>query len=303
MDYILQTKNLSKNYGKAHVLNAVNMNIPKGSIYGFVGKNGAGKTTLIRVICGLHNPTAGSYSINGAPSSSADATAFRKKMGAVVETPSICLQQNARNNLLLQYKLIGKSPDGLNDILHTVGLDNVGKKKVKNFSLGMRQRLAIAFALVNDPEFLVLDEPINGLDAQGIIEVRELLQKLNRERNVTILISSHILEELSKLATHYGFIDKGHMLREMSAEDLENASRKSTKITVNDTQILDGVLKEMGLEHKIISSSEAVIFSNFKVTPLVLALNDKNCEVVSLSENTESLESFFVELVGGNENA
>lgn len=303
MDYILQTDNICKNYGKAKILKDVSMSIPKGSIYGFVGKNGAGKTTLIRVICGLHNQTSGTYKLNGEDSSSSAAIAFRKKMGAVVETPSIYLQENARTNLLLQYKLIGKAPDGLDDILKTVGLENVGKKKVKNFSLGMRQRLAIAFSLVNDPEFLVLDEPINGLDAQGIIEVRELLQKLNRERNVTILISSHILEELSKLATHYGFIDKGHMLREMSAEELENASRKSTKITVSDTKILEDVLNEMGLEHKIVSNTEAYIYSTVKVTPLVLALADKNCEVVTMTENTESLESFFVELIGGAENA
>lgn len=303
MDYILQTDNICKNYGKAHILRDVSMNIPKGSIYGFVGKNGAGKTTLIRVICGLHNQTSGTYKLNGEDWSSEGAKTYRKKMGAVVETPSIYLQHNARTNLLLQYKLIGKSPEGIEDILKTVGLENVGKKKVKNFSLGMRQRLAIAFALVNDPEFLVLDEPINGLDAQGIIEVRELLQKLNRERNVTILISSHILEELSKLATHYGFIDKGHMIREMSAEDLENASRKSTKITVSDTKILDDVLNEMNLEHKIVSDTEAYIYSAVKVTPLVLALSERNCEVSTMSENTESLESFFVELIGGGNNA
>lgn len=299
MDYILQTNNLSKNYGKAKILKNVTMNIPKGAIYGFVGRNGAGKTTLIRVVCGLHNPSSGEYSLYGIKNSDKNILDKRKKTGAVVETPSIYLDLPARENLKLQCKLMGISPDGIEDILELVGLKNTGEKRAKDFSLGMRQRLGIAFALIGNPEFLILDEPINGLDPQGIIEVRELLLKLNHERNITILISSHILDELSKLATHYGFIEKGRMIKEVSAQELEEACSQFVTVTVSDTAVLSDVLTEMNMKFKITSDNEAQIFTPFKVTPLVLALNDRGCEVFSMSENHESLENYFVKLIGG----
>lgn len=165
MDYILQTDNLSKSYKKKiNVLDNVCMNVPVGSIYGFVGKNGAGKTTLMRVISGLNNPTSGTYSLYNTDYKDSKIGMVRKKFGAVVETPSIYLDLTAKENLLLQYKLHGKNPDGLDDLLNLVGLPDTGKKKAKDFSLGMRQRLSIAFSLVSDPDFLILDEPINGLD-------------------------------------------------------------------------------------------------------------------------------------------
>lgn len=229
MSYVLQTNNLTKRYGKKNlVLDSVSMNVPKGSIYGFVGKNGAGKTTLMRVVSGLNNPTNGGYSLNGVDYKDNRIIEIRKKIGAVVETPSIYLNLNARDNLLLQYKLHGMEPTGLDDLLKLVGLPNTGKKKTKDFSLGMRQRLSIAFSLISNPDFLILDEPINGLDPEGIMEVRDLLIKLHNEREITILISSHILDELSKLATHYGFINEGTLIKEMSAEELErNVAKKS----------------------------------------------------------------------------
>ena len=223
MEYILQTQKLCKKYGKFKALNDLTINVPKGSIYGMVGRNGAGKTTLIRVITGLNNPTSGEFSLFGVKNNDRKLLETRRKMGAVVETPSLHPEMSAKDNLIQQTKALGISDEKLDDILKLVGLANTGKKKAKNFSLGMRQRLGIAFSLVGDPEFLVLDEPINGLDPQGIIEVREMIMRLNQEKGITILISSHILDELSRLATHYGFIEHGHVIKEMSAEELDKA--------------------------------------------------------------------------------
>lgn len=304
MDYILKTSNLTKRYGKKNlVLDSVSMNVPKGSIYGFVGKNGAGKTTLMRVISGLNNPTNGGYSLNGVDYKDGKIGEIRKKIGAVVETPSIYLNMNAKENLILQYKLHGMTPTGLEDLLKLVGLPDTGKKKAKDFSLGMRQRLSIAFSLVSNPDFLILDEPINGLDPEGIMEVRDLLKKLHSERGITILISSHILDELSKLATHYGFIDNGHLIKEMSAEELESNCSKKIRLTVDSTQRLSSVLNEMGLKYAVLSETEAEIYSHIEVASLVLALANNNCKVITMSEDNESLESYFIKLIGGAHNA
>lgn len=303
MEYVLKTNGLTKQYKKFKALNGLSMNVPKGAIYGFVGKNGAGKTTLIRIICGLQNPTNGDYEIYGMKNSDKGILGSRRRMGAVVETPSIQLDMTAEENLRQQYIILGMpSFDGIDNILKLVGLENTGKKKAKNFSLGMKQRLGIAIALCGDPDFLVLDEPINGLDPQGIIEVRELILKLNREKEITVLISSHILDELSKLATHYGFIDGGKIVREMSAEELEDACRKCVRIEVTDTKALTKVLEEMGFEYKILSENTADIYAMPNITKLVLALDKENCEVISLVEHDESLESFYINLVGGGAN-
>ena len=302
MEYILQTQKLCKKYGKFKALNDLTINVPKGSIYGMVGRNGAGKTTLIRVITGLNNPTSGEFSLFSVKNNDGKLLETRRKMGAVVETPSLHPEMSAKDNLIQQTKALGISDEKLDDILKLVGLANTGKKKAKNFSLGMRQRLGIAFSLVGDPEFLVLDEPINGLDPQGIIEVREMIMRLNQEKGITILISSHILDELSRLATHYGFIEHGHVIKEMSAEELDKACRTSLHVNVNDTNILADVLNGMGAEYRLYSPNEADIFTPMQVTPLVLALNEKNCFVNTMSERHESLESYFMGLVGGVHN-
>ncbi|NLT10243.1 MAG: ATP-binding cassette domain-containing protein [Ruminococcus sp.] len=299
MEYILQTSGLCKNYGKSQILKNVSINVPKGSIYGFVGRNGAGKTTLIRVVTGLHTPTSGSYSIFGVGYSDSGINEKRAKVGAVVETPSIYPDLSARENLRMVCRILGKPFDNIEEILKMVELSNTGKKKAKNFSLGMRQRLGIAFSLINDPELLVLDEPINGLDPQGIMEMRELLTNLNQQRGITILISSHILDELSKLATHYGFIDRGVVLKEMSAEELHRSCQKSARITVDNMAALEEVLREMNLGYNVLTGTEAEIYGDFFVTPLVNELNKRNCIVQRLSQNDESLESFFINLIGG----
>jgi ABC-2 type transport system ATP-binding protein len=225
-------------------------------------------------------------------------------MGAVVETPSIYLDMTAEENLKQQYLILGlPSYDGMQDLLKLVGLENTGKKKAKNFSLGMRQRLGIAVALCGDPDFLVLDEPANGLDPQGIVEIRELILKLNRERQITVLISSHILDELSKLATHYGIIDGGRMVKELSAEELDNLCRKCVRMEVTDTKALARVLDSMDLEYKIISATTADVFAKVNVTRLSAALTKENCEVLSMQEHDESLESYYISLVGGGDHA
>lgn len=301
MDYVLTTDALSKQYKNFKALNGLSMHVPKGAIYGFVGKNGAGKTTLIRLICGLQEPTSGSYSLYGESNRKKGIIRSRRRMGAVVETPSIYLNMTAYDNLKEQYRILGiPSFDSIPELLKLVGLENTGKKKAKNFSLGMRQRLGIAIALAGDPDFLVLDEPINGLDPQGIIEMRELILKLNRKRQITVLISSHILDELSRLATHYGFIDSGHMIKELSAEELEEACRKCVRVEVTDVKALARVLDGTNIEYSILSETKADIFAKVNITKLTLSLAKEGCELLSIQERDESLESYYVNLVGGD---
>lgn len=300
MEYILTTDALCKYYGHFKALDDLSLHIPRGSIYGFVGKNGAGKTTFIRLICGLQNPTKGSYTLYGVKNTQKVITKVRRRMGAVVETPSIYLDMTAEENLKEQYRILGlPSFDDIPELLNLVGLADTGKKKAKNFSLGMRQRLGIAVALAGNPDFLVLDEPVNGLDPQGIIEMRELILKLNRERQITFLISSHILDELSRLATHYGFIDRGHIVREISAKELESACRKCLRVQVSDIRALTRVLDNMDMEYNVFSDTMADIYAKLNISQLVLALSEQGCDIISMTEREETLESYYVNLVGG----
>lgn len=300
MEYVLRTNAVKKEYGKFKALNGLSMNVPKGSIYGFVGKNGAGKTTLIRLVCGLQQPTDGDIEIFGVGHKDKSALKVRRRIGAVVETPSIYLDMTAEDNLKEQCRILGMpSYDGITDILQVVGLKNTGKKKAKNFSLGMRQRLGLAVALVGQPDFLVLDEPINGLDPQGIVEMREIILNLNKKCGITVLVSSHILDELAKIATHFGFIDNGKIVKELSAAELENACRKRIEISVSDTKILGRVLDEMNIEYSLLSETEAEIFGETDIMELMLKLHGNNCNVQTFSERNESLETFYINLVGG----
>lgn len=303
MDYVLETNALCKKYKSFKALSNFSMHIPKGSIYGLVGKNGAGKTTLIRIICGLQNPTSGEYILYGKKNTDKDIIKARRRIGAVVETPSIYLNMTAKQNIEEQYRILGiPAFDAIDDLLRLVGLENTGKKKAKNFSLGMRQRLGIAIALAGDPDFLVLDEPVNGLDPQGIVEIRELILKLNREYNITVLISSHILDELSKLATHYGFVDSGRIVKEISAKELDQSCRKAVRVEVTDVKTLALILDELKMEYNIISQTKADIYSKVNVSQLVLKLSENNCSVISMQERDESLESYYMNILGGNQN-
>ena len=303
MEYVLKTKGLCKRYKNFNALDGLTMSVPKGAIYGFVGKNGAGKTTFIRLVCGLQEPTGGEFELYGVKNTDKAISRSRRRMGAVVETPSVYSDMTAADNLRQQYRILGMPGyDGIDELLKLVGLEDTGKKKVRDFSLGMRQRLGIAVALCGDPDLLVLDEPVNGLDPQGIIEIRELILKLNRERDITVLISSHILDELARIATHYGFIDKGRIVREISAEELDAACRKCMRITVTDTALLSKVLDDMGYDYTIIDNTQADIYAKPNISQLTLALAKENCEVLSVSEHDESLESYYISLVGGGNN-
>ncbi len=300
MEYVLTTSALSKHYKHFKALNGLDMHVPKGAIYGFVGKNGAGKTTLIRLVCGLQKPTSGEFVLYGAKNTEKEIRDARRRIGAVVETPSIYLNMTAEDNLREQYRIIGlPSYEGIPELLRLVGIGDTGRKKAKNFSLGMRQRLGIAIALCGDPDFLVLDEPVNGLDPQGIIEMRELILKLNRERGITVLISSHILDELSRLATHYGFIDRGRIVREISAEELDAACRKCLCVEVANVKFFAQAADRLRLDYRISSESTADIYGKVPVTQLILSLADEGCEVLSIHERDESLESYYVSLIGG----
>ncbi|BDF34151.1 bacitracin ABC transporter ATP-binding protein [Lachnospiraceae bacterium] len=301
MDYVLTTDALSKHYKHFKALDRLTMHVPKGAIYGFIGKNGAGKTTLIRLICGLQQCTSGGYRLYGTKDTDKEIDRCRRRMGAVVETPSIYLDMSAEDNIREQYRILGlPSFDDIPELLKLVGLEGTGKKKAKNFSLGMRQRLGIAVALAGSPDFLVLDEPVNGLDPQGIIEIRELILKLNRERQITVLISSHILDELSRLATHYGFIDRGCMVKEISAQELDAACRKCTRMEVTDINVLTRMLDDMHLEYQVLSDTSADIFSAVDITAIVLALAQERCRVSAIHQHDETLESYYISLLGGN---
>ncbi|MCI6581458.1 MAG: ABC transporter ATP-binding protein [Oscillospiraceae bacterium] len=302
MEYILKTNNLKKYYRNFKALDGLKMNVPKGSIYGFIGRNGAGKTTLIRLVCGIQYPTDGELSLYGVNYTDKKISQSRRRIGSVVETPALYTDMTAAENLKQQYRVLG-IPDfeQIPQLLKLVGLENTENKKARQFSLGMRQRLGIALALCGDPDFLVLDEPINGLDPEGIIEIRELIMKLNREKKITVLISSHYLDELSKLATHYGFISNGKMVREMSAEELESACRKCLHVTVTDTSALARVLDSMNISYQINDETHADIYAKPAITQLALALNKENCEIISAEEHDESLESFYISLIGGGD--
>lgn len=303
MEYILQTSALSKKYKDCKALDILSMNVPKGAIYGFVGKNGAGKTTLIRIICGLQNPTDGTYYLYGKDYKDKDILKIRRRMCAIVETPAIYLDMTAKENMYQQYRILGiPSFDDIDEKLKLVGLENTGKKKAKNFSLGMKQRLGIAISLAGDPDFLVLDEPVNGLDPQGIIEIRELILKLNKEKQITVLISSHYLDELSKLATYYGFIDKGRIVKEITAKELDEACNKCLRIKVSNKEALARVLDELKAEYKIISHNEADIYGDISISLITSKLLQQGCEVLSIQNHDESLESFYINLVGGEDN-
>ena len=300
MSVILTVNRLCKYYRHDKALDGLSLTVPKGAIYGLVGQNGSGKTTLIRLLTGLQQPSGGNFTLYGVQNSEKGIEKARRRMSAIVETPAIYRDMTAKDNLRQQYRILGlPSEGGIDELLHLVGLQDTGSKKAGNFSLGMRQRLGIAIALAGDPDFLILDEPVNGLDPQGIIEIRELILKLNRERQITILISSHILEELSKLATHYGFIDHGHMVKEITVKELEQACRKSLRLTVSDGKILALVLDSMEADYCFLSEREAEVYSDIGVTKLVCALADAGCEVLSIQEREESLESYYIRLIGG----
>lgn len=304
MDNVLTTTALSKQYKHTKALDQLSMQVPRGAIYGFVGRNGSGKTTLIRLLCGLQAPTSGSFRLYDVENASAGIHLARRRLGAVIETPSFYHHLSAADNLRQQYRILGlpRFAD-IPDLLRLVGLSDTGHKKAGNFSLGMKQRLGIAMALAGHPDFLVLDEPTNGLDPQGIIEIRELILRLNREEGITVLISSHILDELSRLATHYGIIDGGRMVKELSAAELDANCRKALRVRVSDIRALTRVLEARGVDYAVLDDHSADIYAELSVSDLVHALDAENCALLSAETRDESLESYFISLVGGERHA
>ena len=297
-DFVVKVTDVSKDYGKFHALESMSFTVPKGSIYGLVGRNGAGKTTIMRIISGLQKPTSGKVEYG-----------FDKKklgnVGALVELPSIYSNQSARENLVYQYMNLGlKIDDSIERNLQFVGLGNTGSKRAGKFSLGMRQRLGIAMAMSGNPEVLILDEPINGLDPQGIIQIRDLLIKLNREKGVTIIISSHILSELSKLATDFAFVEGGKVVKEIKAEELENAGGLVTEFYCGTPEKLIPVLNAHGLATTFDSAS-GVVFAKgyYNLTNIVLAAHEAGANIARVVTKETDLETYFVKLVGGESNA
>ena len=303
MKYVLETFDIMKRYKHSIVLEKLNMHVPNGSIYGLIGRNGAGKTTLIRILCGLQQLTSGEYKIYGIKNTDRKIYEVRKRIGAIIETPSICMDMTAEDNLKEQYKIVGlPNYDGIDELLKLVGLNNTGKKTVKHFSLGMKQRLGIAIALVGSPDLLILDEPINGLDPEGIIEIRELILKLNKEKGITFIISSHYLDELSKIATCYGFINEHKIVKEIDKDELEKKFRKKIILNVSNLNECVRYLEENSLSYKVISDESIEIYEELNISEFVIALSKRNCNINNFQEKGESLENYYLNLIGGASN-
>ena len=303
--YLIETNDLTKRYGNTNVVDSVNMHIPEGVIYGFVGENGSGKTTIMRMLTGLAEPTRGTYSICGVSNKSRKIYSVRQNMSAIVETASLVPTMTAKENmeyaaLYLGLKITEAEKDAL---LKQVHLENVGKKKVKNFSLGMKQRIAIAMALINKPKFMLLDEPLNGLDPQGIVELRNLLIELNQKEGISILISSHILSELEKVASCYGFIKKGKLIQEISATELFARCKKSLTIFVDDiTKAKETLAKLKCTNFESFTNGEIRIYDDVETKKVVKALVTNDVEVLSVNSNDQSVEDYYLNLIKGDDN-
>lgn len=304
MEYLLQTNGLTKQYGRKNAVDHVNLHVRQGAIYGLIGRNGAGKTTILRMIAGLASPTAGEIALFG--ETGKRALYMTSRIGTLIETPGLYPNMSAAENLRLKCLALGVRKKGvIAELLDTVGLNGAGNKRVKNFSLGMKQRLGIALALVGDPDLLVLDEPINGLDPQGIVEVRETLARLNRERGITFIVSSHILEELSKIATDYGIIHNGVLLQELTQEELLTRCSERIELRTDDTKRACVVLEEMGIRsYKVADAGTIQIFERLNDSgSITMQLAQKGIKTLSITVRNEALEDYYLNLTGGMQDA
>lgn len=303
MEYVLKTHKLVKQYKKKKVLNEVNMSIKKGDIYGFVGENGSGKTTIIRLITGLIFPNSGSYELFGVSNQDSKIIEVRKKVGAIVESPSIYSNMSAYENLKMQSDILNVTDKSkIEKVLKEVGLEDVIKdnKQAGNFSLGMRQRLGIAMALLGEPEFLILDEPMNGLDPAGIVEIRELILKLNKEKNITFLISSHILTELSLVANKYGIISKGKIIKEITSEELKNECRNSITVKVDDTlKLIEVFSKTLDAEDVEFEKDGVKIYGDININDILSKIINNNIKITSINSNVMNIEEYYLNIVRG----
>ena len=302
-EMLLETRNLTKQYGHHKAVDSVNMHIKKGAIYGFIGRNGAGKTTCLKMISGLSKPTCGEIEMFGYKGK--DLQKVRSRIGCLIETPGLYGNMTAYENLNIKCKLFGiKKKSYIEEILRIIGLEDVGKKKTKNFSLGMKQRLGIGMALVGEPDLLVLDEPINGLDLQGIAEVRDTIQNLCAQQDMTVFISSHILEELSKLATDYGIINNGALLQEITREELLSKCSEKITLTVDNPNKAVPVLDKMGFVHyMIVDKNHIDVYERLNDSAaLNTALVTAGVSVAQLAVTGMELETYFLSITGGATN-
>ncbi len=298
---VMATYGLQKAYGSCKVLDGVNMLVRRGDVYGLVGRNGAGKTTLMRMITGQSEPSGGEMELFGA--SGKNMRSQRTRTGAMIEIPSFSPFLTAQENL--EYYRLQRGIPGrhvVDEVLEQVDLANTGKKKFKSFSLGMKQRLGLALALMNHPDFLVLDEPINGLDPEGVAEFRQILRQLNQERQTTILISSHILSELSNVATRYGFMEQGKLLEEISAETLHDKCRTCLRLEVDDAAKAAAVLQsELGTDKfEVLPNNVVQLYACLddpKQASYALARN--GVALLAMEQKGADLEAYFLDLIGG----
>lgn len=303
-DYAVKTTNLSKVYQQKAAVSHLNMEIRKGDIYGFVGPNGAGKSTTLKMFCGLVHPTEGEITLFG--STLKDET-VRRRVGILIEDAGLFPNMSARENLVLKAKVLGLTDkNSVDELLKLMGLENTGNKKTRHFSMGMKQRLGIAMALMGNPDVLILDEPINGLDPEGIREIRHFLKRLNEETGKTIIISSHILGELSKLATHYGFIKNGELIQQISREELQEQCRDYLQITVDQPDRAAAILSEKltGIVYEVYDQSQLRILDYTDSGAVTTLLVQNGITVNSCSLHQRDLEHYFFDLMeGGNQNA
>ena len=297
METVLRTVGLTKRFGRASAVDHVSMTVNKGDIYGFIGKNGAGKTTFMRVVLGLSAPTEGTVELFGGLSPEEAG----KKIGALIEAPGIFPHCTAKENMKRFAILKDEDESQIDGLLDFVGLGDVGNKKAGKFSLGMKQRLGIAIAMLGDPELLILDEPVNGLDPTGMKEIRDLILRLNREKGITVLISSHLLDELSKIVTRYGIINNGVLVDEIDASEMKAKTGHRLIIVVDDVEQAVSLLeKEVGKDSIGINGHAIGLSSGLDRTAELNALLVKNgVAVSSLSVKTDGLEKYFIEKVGG----
>jgi len=301
MSEVVSINNLSKKFRSQKAVDNVNFTIKKGQICGLIGRNGAGKTTILKMLTGLMNSSEGSISLFGKDISK-DYSVI-KKIGAMIENPRIFDNMTAYQNLKIKFLAIGDNNfNKIDELLKFVELDKTGKKKAKNFSYGMKQRLSLALALAGEPELLILDEPINGLDPQGIAEVRNIILKVNKEKNTTVIISSHVLEELTKIATQYVFIDKGTILENMTSKELEARQKGKMVLTVNDVDKTSKVLEKLDFKDiKIVDESIIEVYDDLdNMDSLVTDLVKNDVEIKNIEKNKTSLEDIYFSIVGGS---
>ncbi|GAX07890.1 ABC transporter ATP-binding protein [Secundilactobacillus silagincola] len=303
MAAILQMENITKSFGKQRALNHVNLTIQPGDIYGLIGRNGAGKTTILKTIVQLLYADQGTITLFGATYGK-DYTKQLKRTGSVIETPVANDQLTAQQNLTYYCKIKGiVDKDAIDDALKFVGLTDTGKKKFKDFSLGMKQKLGLAIALLNKPDFLILDEPINGLDPIAIADFRNLLVKINQTQGMTILISSHILEELYQMATRFGIIDHGTIIKELTKDEFDAKSREYIKLQVDQPKLAATVLNKMGIEDfKVIDQHTLNIYDlSLDNAALVEMLVAASVSVTTIVREHINLENYFKTIVAENE--